>query len=323
MLSVRKMLVPIFALPGWIPGFCILIPLLVFLSPSWLPDPDPQYRLDDVIFTYQDNTAIPTGITEQRKRVSLPHDWRKSNVAIESGWYEFPLSFTEPVDNSTMLYITHVQQNADIWIDDIPVSSNVPEYVVEGHIWSRPVISKLPENVLTPGDHVMAIYIQSEPVTNGLLGNVYLGPAQKLRPFWEWRYHYRFTLVAIITFGMLCLSLFIGVLWLLRKKDTMYAWFTTCTFFWSMHNIPHIIDMPKNLTPAFWDALYFIFLGWMVMALVIFNHRYSGKTYPKRERFLLVYAVVALYLFSFFPRNPFINTLTWSGIYHSCLLAYT
>ena len=286
------MLVPIFALPGWIPGFCILIPLIVFLSPSWLPEPDPIYRLDDVTFTYQNSAETPTIITEQRRKVSLPHDWRKSHVVIESGWYEFPVSFTEPVDNSMMLYITHVQQHANIWIDDIPVSSNVPEYVVEGHIWSRPIFLRLPENTLTSGEHKIIINIQSEPITNALLGNVYLGPAQELRPFWEWRYHYRFTLVAIITFGMLSFSFFMGLLWLLRKKDTMYGWFTICTLFWSLHNIPHIVDTPRNLTPALWDAAYFISLGWMVVTLAIFNHRYTGKTYPGRERFLLGYAIV-------------------------------
>lgn len=292
MLSVRKMLVPIFALPGWIPGFCILIPLIVFLSPSWLPEPDPIYRLDDVTFTYQDSAETPTIITEQRRKVSLPHDWGKSHVVIESGWYEFPVSFTEPVDNSMMLYITHVQQHANIWIDDIPVSSNVPEYVVGGHIWSRPIFLRLPENALTSGEHKIIINIQSEPITNALLGNVYLGPAQELRPFWEWRYHYRFTLVAIITFGMLSFSFFMGLLWLLRKKDTMYGWFTICTLFWSLHNIPHIVDTPRNLTPALWDAAYFISLGWMVVTLAIFSHRYTGKTYPGRERFLLGYAIV-------------------------------
>ncbi len=301
--SVRTMLDPIIALPKWISGFALLMLLSVFLSPSWLPEPDPAYRLDNAVFHYREDDTATSPDNEKRKAIRLPHDWRKNGATVTSGWYEFSINFSAPVDKTMMLYITHVQQSADIRIDGISVSSNVPAYAVGGHIWSRPMLFSLPENVLTPGDHKIAITLHSEPVSNGLLGNIYLGPAQKLRPFWEWRYHYRFTLTVIITFGMLCLSLFMAVLWLLRKKDTMYGWFTICTFFWSIHNIPHIIDTPGNLTPAFWDALYFVLLGWMVAALVIFNHRYTGQIYPKREKFLLVYVVLAALPFFFLSQE--------------------
>ena len=311
MRSLRQFFIPILALPKWITVFFVLMPILVFISPSWLPEPDSNYRLDDVVFVYQENIVTPVKISEKRSKVSLPHDRRATNMDIKSGWYEFPVSFSEAVDDSMTLYITHVQQNADIWIDDVPVSSNVPEYVVGGHIWSRPIFLRLPENSLTAGDHKITIYVQSVPAKNALLGNVYLGPEQALRPFWEWRYHYRFTLVAIVTFGMLSLSLVMGLLWLLRKKDTMYGWFTICTFFWSLHNIPHIIDTPRNLTPATWDAVYFILLGWMLITLAIFNHRYTGSIYPKREKYLIIYAVIGALPFIFLSQEYVHNYAYW------------
>jgi signal transduction histidine kinase len=303
MLFARKILAPIIALPYWISAYAVLIPLLVLLSPSWLQEPDSIYRLDNAFFLYQDKDTLHTNSVEISKQVELPHDWRKNDSEVESGWYEFPVEFGEAIDSTTVIYITHVQQIVDIWVDDIPVSNIAPEYVVSGHMWSRPVLLRLPENALTAGEHTIRVHLQSEPVRNGLLGKVYLGPAKELRPHWEWRYHYRFTSVAIITFGMLSLSLFIGILWLLRKKETMYLWFTICTFFWSLHNIPHIIDTPRVLTPAFWDALYYILLGWMTISLVIFNHRFVGDIYPRREKFLLVFAVLAAIPFFFLTQE--------------------
>ena len=311
MLSVRQFFVPILALPRWITVFFVIIPVIVFISPSWLPEPDAQYQLTDVYFTYPEETNDPAITREIREPISLPHDWGKSGPLNESGWYEFFIHFDKPADESFMLYISHVQQQANIWIDDFPVNSNVPEYVVGGHIWSKPIFLRLPKNALDAGNHRIAIHVESEPVKNALLGNVYLGPEQQLRPYWEWRYHYRFTLVAIVTFGMLSLSLVMGLLWLLRKKDTMYGWFTICTFFWSLHNIPHIIDTPRNVTPATWDAVYFILLGWMVMTLAIFNHRYTGSIYPKREKFLLIYGLVGALPFIFLSQENLHNYAYW------------
>lgn len=294
-----KILDPVLALPGWIAVYALLLTLLVFLSPSWLPEPNEEFLLDRVFFTYVEEVSDAEVTREVSERITLPHDRRKNENWNEAGWYEIYANFTAPVDQTLSLYITHVQQRANLWIDDVPFGSNIPEYVVSGQIWSKPVLRKLPHAALTEGSHKISIYLESEPPRNGLLGRVYLGPEKDLRSYWEWRYHYRFTLVAIITFGMLSLSMLMGVLWLLRKKDTMYAWFTICTLFWSMHNIPHIIDIPRNMSPALWDALYFILLGWTVVSLIVFNHRYTNTRYPRREKFLFIFALAGALPFFF------------------------
>ncbi len=286
--------------PKWIFGFGVCFLLVVFLSPSWLPIPDPSLKLENISFISESGTSTGTNKISQ---IQLPHDWRKIDANIESGWYQIPVTITEPVEDSIVLFITHVQQFADIWIDQIPIKSNYPEHAVSGRIWSRPLLLGIPDNILGSGEHVIEIYLQSSPSTNGLLGELYLGPAHLIQPAWEWRYHYRFTLVAIITFGMLFLSLFMGVLWLLRRGDTMYGWFTACTFFWTLHNIPHFIDPPYGISAQLWDGLYFTLLGWMVIALIIFNHRYLGKVYPIREKLLLAYALIGALPFFLLPHD--------------------
>jgi signal transduction histidine kinase len=274
--------------PIWLFGFGLVFLLFVFLFPSWLPVPDPSLKLENIFFISNTDSAVKTNRKEQ---VQLPHDWRKNDNHLDSGWYQIPLTINEPMDQSLVLFITHVQEIADIWIDQIPVKSSYSENIVSGHIWSRPLFIGLPDSVLTPGDHLIEIYLHSAPSANGLLGEIYCGPAHLMQSAWEWRYHYRFTLVAVITLGMLFLSLFMGVLWILRRQDSMYGWFTACTFFWSLHNIPHFIDPPHGFSIMLWDGLYFSSLGWMLIALFIFNHRYVGKVYPKREKYLMFYAL--------------------------------
>ena len=286
--------------PFWFFCFALFFLLLVFLSPSLIPTPDASLKVENVFFISDSDTGLKTN---KRRRVQLPHDWRKINSTVESGWYQIPVTMTDPVDQSLVLFITHVQQIADIWVDQIPVKSTVPDHVVSGRIWSRPLISTLPSNTLRPGEHLIEIYLHSSPSANGLLGEVYLGPAHLIQPAWEWRYHYRFTLVAVITFGMLFLSLFMGVLWLLRRQDTMYGWFTACTFFWTLHNIPHFIDPPHAISSNIWDGMYFTLLGWMLISLVIFFHRYIGKTYPIREKWLIAYALIGAIPFFILPQN--------------------
>ncbi len=329
MLSAGTILRPLLAFPAWVSGFALLVLLLLLLSPSWLPEPDPQYKLDKVFFTYSAETGKANISSEVREQIELPHDWRKEKGKHKAGWYEILVYFDTAPAEPQMLYITHVQQRADIWFDDEPVSSNVPEYNVSAYIWSRPLLMRLPETALTAGYHRISINLESKPQSNALLGNIYLAPEHELREYWEWRYHYRFTLVAVITFGMLSLSLFMGVLWLLRRQDTMYLWFTICTLFWSLHNIPHIIDRPRNLSPALWDALYFSLLGWTVVALVIFNHRYTGVNYPRREKFLIYYAIFAALPFFFLSQEAIHLYARWFwdlgllaiGAYTMCQLA--
>ncbi len=281
--------------PRWIFVFGVFFLLIVFFSPSWLPDPDSSFKLDNVYFITDNDQP-----TNNKKLIQLPHDWRGVDTAIESGWYQIPVTIEESIDQPLALFITHVQQIADVWVDQTPVKSNYPEHVVSGRIWSRPLFVSLPESSLNSGEHLIEIYLHSSPSANGLLGDIYFGPTQAMKSAWEWRYHYRFTLVAIITFGMLFLSLFMGVLWILRRQDSMYGWFTACTFFWTLHNIPHFIDPPHGISVTLWDGLYFTLLGWMVIALIIFNHRYVGKVYPKREKALMIYGLLgALPLFIF------------------------
>lgn len=213
--------------PIWFFCFATCFLLLAFLSPSLLPVPDASLKLENVFFISNIDETIKT---ENKKQIELPHDWRKLSSPIESGWYQIPITITDPVDPSLVLFITHVQQIADIWVDQIPVKSDVSDHIVSGRIWGRPLISALPSSTLTPGEHLIEIYLHSSPSINGLLGEIYLGPTHLIQPAWEWRYHYRFTLVAIITFGMLFLSLFMGVLWLLRKKRHD-VWLVYCLYF--------------------------------------------------------------------------------------------
>lgn len=295
------MLDPLLALPWWIWFYGLVLLILVFLSPSWLPGPDPSLKLQKVFYTWEEASEDPTISREIRDHINLPHDWRVNSPPTETGWYEILFQLDEPPTTTQVIYISHVQQRATVWLDETPLSNNVPEYVVDGRIWSRPMLLRLPEESLHPGYHRILIYLESNPPANALLGDVYLGAENEIRPYWEWRYHYRFTLVAVITFGMLSLSLFMGVLWLLRKKDTMYAWFTACTLFWSLHNLPHIINKPGGVSEAIWDGVYFMLLGWMVVALVIFNHRYTGRRFPVREKALLLFAGLGALPFFFLP----------------------
>ena len=143
-----KPLQPIIELPAWISLFGIVLLSLVFISPSWLPEPDPGLKLEKIFFTYEEDTDDPAISREVREAIELPHDWRHEDFAVEAGWYEFLVSFDEPPTEKQVLYITHVQQQADIWFDDIPISSHIPAYVVSGHIWSRPLLLPTPRRRL-------------------------------------------------------------------------------------------------------------------------------------------------------------------------------
>lgn len=292
-MSSKEILSALLKTPLWIIGFAIVMLLAVFSLPSLLPTPDSSFKINDIVFVSVEKLPHSDVEIERRRQIQLPHDWRKHESGIDHGWYEFSASFPENFQGPMALYIAHVQQLADIWVDDVALTNIIPEYVVSGRFWNRPIFLNLPESINSAGEHKFLIYLHSMPKKNALLDEVYLGPASELRPSWEWHYHYRFTLVAVITFGMLFLSLFIAALWLLRKKDTMYGWFALCTAFWSSHNIPHIIDKPAGVSPLIWDAVYFSLLGWMVVTLVIFNHRYVGNKHPLIEKSLLFYAFIA------------------------------
>ena len=308
-MSPKEIISALLKTPLWIIGFGAIMSFAVFSLPSLLPKPDPALKVNNIVFVSSEKSSSPNTEREHRRVVQLPHDWRKHDLNIEHGWYEFTVSFSENSNPPMALYMAHVQQTVDVWIDDLALTNIIPEYVVSGRFWNRPIFLNLPETALGKGEHKFIIYLHSAPAKNALLDEVYVGPRNQLRPSWEWHYHYRFTLVAVITFGMLFLSLFVAALWLLRKKETMYGWFALCTTFWSLHNIPHIIDKPSGISSLIWDAQYFSLLGWMVVTLVIFNHRYVGNKHPRIERNFLIYATAgSLPLFFLSHENLHIYT---------------
>jgi signal transduction histidine kinase len=95
---------------------------------------------------------------------------------------------------------------------------------------------------------------------------------------------------------MYLMGLIVFMFWLARPQDNIYAIFAIELFFWATHNLNlFITDIP--VSACTWEAMNISTLGWTVITMIIFNHRYVGEGNIKLEKFMLPFAIIGIGIF--------------------------
>ncbi|NJN46538.1 MAG: hypothetical protein HC808_08725 [Candidatus Competibacteraceae bacterium] len=111
-------------------------------------------------------------------------------------------------------------------------------------------------------------------------------------------------MVSLITLAMTLMSLFTGLLWVLRRRDTVFLWFAAAGLIWSVHNLNLlVVNIPfSTLT---WEWFRHITLTWYVIFTIVFVHRFLNQEHPKIERGLFIGGILGTVLLLLLPESWF------------------
>jgi signal transduction histidine kinase len=140
------------------------------------------------------------------------------------------------------------------------------------------------------------IRVMASHARQGLMDQFYLAPATELRAAYEWKRFWRVDFIQWITMAMYFMGGIVLCFWLARPQDKIYGLFALQLFIWATHNLNlFVFDIPSSA--HFWEAMTMSTLGWTVVAMILFNHRYVGGGNVRVEKLVLIFGICGLGIF--------------------------
>lgn len=249
------------------------------------------------------------------RKVNVPHEWRKDinehpEINVGKVLYHLEFEFAEQPQGLWAIVLPAVSQNVAVFVNNniLGWSGSFEQPVARNA--TRPQMFFIPEGELGKGMNEFDLYVVSQPATNGFLDQVYIAPAEMLKPAFSDYYLFRHTLPWTITLTIAVISLFMFLLWIYRRHETEYGLFALGGFFWLLHSLNQlVVDIPTLWRANVWDEIIYISAGFLGVVSIFFIHRLLDEKHPEFEKNLLYVAPVLLALIVLVPESSFYDVL--------------
>ena len=269
--------------------FVFFTPISFFTVPGVDAINDVQY----VVSAAETPRELPSG---DWRPVSLPDDWYDNHENVEQIWYRSSLSLDVQSASIWAIYLPSVTHNAQVYINGVWVGQGgrFTDPVSRHH--NEPLLFSFSSGLLREDANQIDIRVKAAHYTQGLFDQFYLAPVDELYPAYQWKHFFRVSFIQWITMAMYFMAMIVFIFWTARPQDSIYGLFAVELFFWATHNLNLFVTTIPVSTRT-WEAMNMVTLGWMVVTMILFNHRYIGNGNVKVEKFMLAFAVAGIAIF--------------------------
>lgn len=232
--------------------------------------------------------AEPPGAGVAWLATTLPEDWRRARPGTVEGWYR--LRFRAEGDGTSpwAVYLPAVAMNAAVHVNGRKVGDGGRFDEPVARNWNRPLLFAFPARLRAPGENLLHVRVRADRAGGGLLGPVYVGPYGPLRAAHARRYFFKVTALRGIGVLQAVLPLFLGALWMQRRRDTVYGWFAAASLAWSL-TWPNLLVVEIPVPTRVWVLLWYLAGGWFILLIVLFALEFIGERSARVNRGLLLY----------------------------------
>src|SRR5258706_11978329 len=160
----------------------------------------------------------------------------------------------------------------------------------------RPQYFVIPPQLLHAGANTMHLRLLVGEHWRGAVSRVTVGPDTLVKPRYEWRYFAQVTGPQLTSALSAALGLFMLVLWLGRRRESMYGYFGAVGLCWAL-----IMTRYSLTEPPLPNMVWMVVTGAAEVAstvlLFLFALRYAGLRWPRVERGVWIWAAVTLVTF--------------------------
>ncbi len=241
--------------------------------------------------------ALPADLPQVNwKPVSLPDNGYQNQRQLEQVWYRATVALDDVGVDIWALYFPLVVHNAAVFINGVWVGQAGPFGKPTARHHNNPLLFSFSPALLKVGENRIDIRLQTSFHEQGYLDRFYLAPESQLSAIYAWKHFVRIDLIQWITMAMYLMSAIVFFFWLARPQDSIYGLFSLELFLWATHNLNlFITEIP--VSARLWEAMTMSTLGWAVIAMILFNHRYVGQGNARIEKFILIFSVFGIGLF--------------------------
>jgi signal transduction histidine kinase len=150
--------------------------------------------------------------------------------------------------------------------------------------WNSPQYFLVDQPVLHAGENTLLVRMSGLAAYQPGFGSVRIGDAAAIQAQYldqlRWRYQVRLFNFAISA----VLGVLFGMIWLLRRKDTVYGWYALTTLFGAGYSWNYVTSSPWPFdnTDA-WQAFVVALLVASVWSFALFLLRFCGRRWPRTE----------------------------------------
>lgn len=249
------------------------------------------------------------------RQIKLPDNWYNIHRSdAKPAWYRMDFTINE-VKDSWGIYLPAVNTNAVVWLNSKRIGDGGRMQDPAARNWHRPLYFNSVEHHLLQGRNSLYIQLKPKHSDYGFLGKIYIGPDAILQPVYKQRSLIKQTLIEISTVLLFSFGLFISLIWFKRRKNTMYGWFAAACFSWAFVAFD-MVAQNVPISERLWDTFVFSSVGWIVISIIIFLHRFWDVRRERFERFLLWFGIIGsavLYLVG--DENfYFVSSFVWDNL---------
>jgi signal transduction histidine kinase len=207
--------------------------------------------------------------------VALPHDWRATHPEAARARYRLDVEIGALAAGGLDLYLPSSDTSTRVRVNGVLVEEGEPFFSLDSRLWHVPLYVSVPAALWRAGANELELEFAPGRPGEGYLAPLYVGARETLRPAFELRRFLQVTGVQVLVVAMVAFALFLGVLWLLRRKEEAALWLAASLLvvafgFWNLISIHASVAKPS------WNWLGVVTPAWLLATLTLFTHRLHG-----------------------------------------------
>lgn len=230
--------------------------------------------------------------------VILPNAWSKSMYERgDNGWYQFDIHLTELPNSNWGIYLPHLNMNAAVFLNGVLLGDGGQFTEPIARNWNHPLYFHTSPEHWRIGENIISVRLKSYP-GYGHLSPLQVGPEDILQSRYRTHVFFQNDINAVLMIGTLFAGIFIFSIWLSRRNDVLYLWYSLMAFCWALFTSnTFITNIPVSV--RIWDWLIYSCIAWWTVLLAIFSHRAAEIHRPKLENIFLIWAVLSTIAYAF------------------------
>jgi len=285
------------AFARWLLPLALLLPLVA----SDAAAADAPQRLEQARFLLSDSEQPPPDAAAWQAQ-RLPDAWQASRPGVAGvGWYRVQFVLAARPHEPHAAYLPYIESAATLFVNGVPIGqtsaapANAPAApgappVLLGH---APTLFATRPEFLHAGTNTLDVRLRVEPGTPGGLSGITLGNEPSLRRLYERRLLLTVTGPQTIVAMSVAFGLFIALLWLRRRHESMYGYFALTALAFALFVGGRFVVRNPLLPFPFWGVLVWAGLESYLVFMCLFALRYGGWQRPRLERWLWAYLLVS------------------------------
>jgi two-component system, NarL family, sensor histidine kinase UhpB len=262
-----------------------------------------------------DASASPPSPAARWRPQPLPDNWSLTRPDVGGfGWYRLRFQIPRAPEPLHAIYARKLSMNAQFWINGTPVGDGGGFAEPVARNFNRPLFFVIPPMLLREGENTLHVRLWAYPNSRGGLGEIRIGAESVLRPQYERRYILQTIFPQLCNIVVATLGLFTFALWVRRRKEPIYGFFSIFSLLWAVRGTNLIVrDIPIASFP--WEIWVYSSFGWCALLFTALAMRYCAIQRPGADWLLTAYALLGpVWMYLAGPNGVHIAANNWNFV---------